>query len=590
MMEHALQPPDQTATPAAREIEARGDSAGDAEAASARHGAAPMDATGGGTVHRVLVIDDSTDDQRLYQRLLRPGRHAASFQLHPCGSGQAGLQALRQGGHDCLLLDLNLPDMSGLDFLSAIAPPGQELPLPVVLVTGHGSEALAVEAMKRGVQDYLVKGALTAPGLARAIDRAVEQTALRRRLAESVREVYAANAALAREVETRSAAEAELTRAKLAAEQATRSKSLFVASMSHELRTPLNGILGYAQLLRLEGALAPQQERRVDAMIRTGRFLLEMINQVLDFSSIEADRMELHPAVVEPYAAAEDCVELIGLQAAEHGVALRLMILGSIPRRMVCDAGRLRQVLLNLLANAVKFASDKPVELRLTTGASGCVRFEIADRGPGIAPALRDRLFQHFERLDAPDAVQGTGLGLAISARLARMMGGEIGYAPREGGGSIFWLELPGLAAAPRPATVAPVPGVPATAAGPLILAVDDMAMNCDVLEGFMKAAGYRVQLAHSGEEAIAAVAATDFDLVLMDVRMPGMNGMEATRRIRGLPGPRGRVLVVAVTALAFAEQISECREAGMDGHLAKPVSQPELIRVVAEMLARREA
>jgi signal transduction histidine kinase len=582
-MEHAVQPPDRSTTRAAHE--AGEDGAGDAEGSSARDAAPEAAAT-----LKVLVIDDSMDDHRLYQRLLRPGRHAGSFRLQPCGSGQAGLEALREGVYDCLLLDLNLPDMSGLDFLSAIAPPGQELPLPVVLVTGHGSEAVAVEAMKRGVQDYLVKGALTAPGLARAIDRAVEQTALRRRLAESVREVYAANAALAREVETRSAAEAELTRAKLAAEQANRSKSLFVASMSHELRTPLNGILGYAQLLRLEGSLSTQQEMRVDAMIRTGRFLLEMINQVLDFSSIEADRMELHPTVVEPYAAAQDCMELVGLQAAGHGVALRLMILGSIPRRMVCDAGRLRQVLLNLLANAVKFASDKPVELRLTTGLSGAVRFEIADRGPGIAPGLRDRLFQHFERLDAPDAVQGTGLGLAISARLVRMMGGEIGYAPRGGGGSIFWVELAGLDARPRPDAVAPLPERPADSAGPRILAVDDMPMNCDVLEGFMKAAGYRVQLAHSGEEAIAAAAAEDFDLVLMDVRMPGMNGMEATRRIRALPGPRGRVPVLAVTALAFAEQIEECEAAGMNGHLAKPVSQPELIRVVAEMLARRPA
>ena len=237
-----------------------------------------------GRNYHLLIVDDDDVDRRLYSRLLTQNAPGCC-EIHHAASGTAGLAALRARKFDCVLLDFGLPDMTGLELLAAATVDG-ELPCAVILVTGHGNEAIAVEAMKRGVQDYLVKDQVNANSLWRAVTNAMAQTELSQRLADSLRDLTAANIALEQEAATRKAAEAELRAATEAAEQANQAKTRFVAMVTHELRTPLNGILGYAQLLRIEGGLSARQDARVGAMMQAGKQLLEMIERVLDFASV----------------------------------------------------------------------------------------------------------------------------------------------------------------------------------------------------------------------------------------------------------------------------------------------------------------
>jgi signal transduction histidine kinase/DNA-binding response OmpR family regulator len=388
-----------------------------------------------------------------------------------------------------------------------------------------------------------------------------------------------------------------LARARDDAERASRVKSSFLAGMSHELRTPLNGILGYAHLLRLDGGLNVTQSARVEAMLGAGTHLLQMINRVLDLSEIEAGHVELQTAECDLREIASACLDFVRPAAEAKRLALHLVMDPEVPETLTTDPTRLRQVLVNLLGNAVKFTTRGSVRLRLRLAADrAALRFEVADTGPGISAEHRHSLFQEFERLGASvtTAVEGAGLGLAIAAPLAVLMGGRLGHEDNPGGGSVFWLELPLaagaiaallLAAAPvaDPAACQPVP----SRAGVLrVLVVDDVPMNLDIAGAFLRASGHEVSFAEGGIEAVAAVATADFDLVLMDVRMPEVDGLEATRRIRALVGTRGRVPIVALTAWAFAEQVKECLRAGMDGHLAKPFT-PETLRDAVACAAR---
>jgi protein-histidine pros-kinase len=382
------------------------------------------------------------------------------------------------------------------------------------------------------------------------------------------------------------------------AESANRAKSRYLAAVSHELRTPLNGILGYAYLLHMEGGLSPIQTQRVEAMLEAGKHLLEMITSILDLSQIEAGRLELDPSNVDPLEIATACLDLVRPSAQARNLRLSMVYTPDIPRLVLADPIRLRQILLNLLSNAVKFTDSGSVSLRLRVDHTGeRLRIEVADTGPGIAPSQRTKLFRDFERLDAQAhrQIEGSGLGLALSADLAALMGGQLGYEDNPEGGSVFWLELPMTSSraisAPAEASEATTRQAAASepSVAPLnILLVDDVAMNRDIAGSFLRFAGHQVTAVESGADAVAAASTQDFDVILMDVQMPGMDGLEATRRIRHLSGSRGQVPIVAVTAQAFAEEVQECRKAGMTENLTKPFSPHRLIATVQRAVAAR--
>ncbi len=370
------------------------------------------------------------------------------------------------------------------------------------------------------------------------------------------------------------------------AEHENREKSRFLTTLSHELRTPLHGVLGYADQLSRDGTLGPAQSRQVVEIVRAGRHMRDVVNVVLDYARIEALGPVLHNRQFDVRQLAEDCLAVVGPGARARGLDTRITLASGVPAHFVADEIQLRQILVNLLSNAVKYTPTGRVELRVAGDATH-LTLEVADTGIGIPEGERHHLFQEFERFGAERSnIEGTGLGLAISHRLSRRMGGHMGHRDNPGGGSVFWLTLPaGIA---DEVDVVSVAEEIASDRQLNVLVVDDSEVNRSVAAAFLRKAGHTAVEARDGVEAVQLVAETDFDVVLMDMRMPGMDGLEATRRIRALEGSRAKVPIVAVTANALDLHAEECRRAGMSDHLAKPFTQAELLAVTTRAATRR--
>ena len=384
-------------------------------------------------------------------------------------------------------------------------------------------------------------------------------------------------------------AEAVLIEARNAAEAATVAKSEFLANMSHEIRTPLTGMLGFAGLLeRLEG-LPPLAEKYVGRIATSGQALLLVVNDILDFSKLDADRIELDPHPFDPAALVAETVELVAAEAAHRGLDLRPVIEGPMPAAVEADSSRVRQVLLNLLTNAIKFTDAGGVTITVSheTGPEGRLRISVADTGVGIPADRLDRLFQRFSQVDGSITRQygGTGLGLAISRRLTEMMGGEIGVESEAGAGSTFWFTVTAPEAVLERAEAAPVGSDPGERSA-RILVVDDVPVNRELVRTMLAPFGFDLIEASSGAEAVAAAMAGAFDLILMDLQMPGMDGMEASLAIRQTCELNRATPIVALSANVMPEHRAACREAGMDDHIAKPISPTELITKIVQWTA----
>ena len=378
--------------------------------------------------------------------------------------------------------------------------------------------------------------------------------------------------------------ELALQAAQEAAEAATEAKSRFLASMSHEIRTPMNGVVGVLHLLK-EEPVSDDGRRLLDEALVCSDMLSQLINDVLDFSKIEAGKLEINPAPSSTQAALDGVLALLRSQANAKRIALRSEVDPDLDWVMI-DPVRLRQCLFNLVGNAVKFTDSGEVAVRMRRVGVARLHVEVADTGAGVPPEARDRLFQRFEQMEAPSGrtLGGTGLGLAISRNLVELMGGEIGFRAAEPRGSVFWFEIE------APEVEAPAAdgeaGDDALLDGLRILLVDDNRTNRLIGGKVLEALGADPVLAEGGLEAIEAVEREAFDLVLMDINMPGVDGIEAVRRIRRLPMGKGQLPILALTANVMAHQRDSYMAAGMDGVVGKPFSPSELLQEI--LLAMR--
>jgi CheY-like chemotaxis protein len=397
------------------------------------------------------------------------------------------------------------------------------------------------------------------------------------------------NRRLAHEVNQRRRAEAALTQAKEQAEIANRAKSTFLANVSHDLRTPLNAVLGFASLLRGK-TLSEKDRGYLEAIHAAGKSLSQLIDDILDLSRIEADKMELRTQPVDPRALLRDLELMFGHAAKAKGLGLQVTVGEEVPTALLGDEIRLRQILVNLVGNAIKFTDAGHVEAR-ATGREESGKFHlhiaVADTGPGIPPDQQEEIFHLFTQRRGQDPARygGAGLGLDICRRLAALMGGEIRLTSAPGKGSTFTLILPSLMIASRAAvTEEPMPSVEQVAFAPArILVADDNAPNRRLLVEYLSPYGFELIEAGDGAQALAQVRERRPALILMDIAMPVLDGLEATRRLKA-DAATASIPVIAVTASVTPEQETEVR-ALCDAYLRKPVSQATLIATLQRFL-----
>jgi signal transduction histidine kinase len=519
----------------------------------------------------VLLIEDNHADARLIGLMLAEAR-ALSFSFEHVDTLEAGVQRLVRGGVDVVLLDLGLPGSSGLETLIRLLASGYRVPTLVVL-SGLTDEDVAMQALQAGAQDYLVKGQVDSSLLARSIRYAISRSqadeALRR-----------ANS----ELQQRSV---ELIAAKERAEVANRAKSVFLANMSHDLRTPLNGILGFAQVLQFDKTLTEKQQNQVQAIRACGEHLLALINDILDSAKIEAGKLDLIPTDVELRPFLEVVAGVIRVKAVEKtGLEFVCDLQDDLPAVVHVDGRRLRQVLLNLLDNAVKFTPRGCVTLAVRFLPPSLLSFEVTDTGVGMSEHQLARLFRPFEQVGDPASrSDGTGLGLSISRQFVRLMGSDIEVqSGKEGSRFLFAIEVGPV----RQATehCASPPAAISGYRGPVkkVLVIDDLPDNRAVLVSMLGALGFQMHEAAGGREGIARAMAVRPDLVLLDVVMPDANGIDVIRQLRRSPGLSG-VPIVVVSASASPEVHDETLRVGANAFLTKPIEQKELLKCTCALL-----
>ncbi|MCP4403491.1 MAG: response regulator [bacterium] len=553
----------------------------------------------------ILVVDDTRDNLRLLSSMLT----GHGYKVRPVPDGRRAISSAQSRPPDLILLDIMMPDMDGYAVCGQLKADERTKEIPVIFLSALAETVDKVRAFRTGGIDYITKPFQAEEVLARV------ETHLNLRNAQ--KQLEEQNIRLHQEISERKRVEEDLKQAKesaeaaqKASEAANQAKSVFLSNMSHELRSPLTAIIGFAQVMLREGhtgstPLPPEHQEHVDIIRRSGEHLLTLINQVLELSKIEAGRMTLDETIVDIYRLLADMEDMFRLRAQEKQVQFLVERSRQVPQYVRTDEVKLRQVLINLLNNAVKFTKKGEVKLKIAhlrvqiadeapnishlKPQTSHFKFSISDTGPGIAPEEIAGLFDAFvQTASGRQASEGTGLGLPISRKFVQLMGGDMQVKTEVGHGALFTFEIQMQAVEagdieselPPRRVLALEPGQPRYR----ILVADDRVTNRRLVVKLLAPFGFDLREAINGKEAVELCKTWKPHLIWMDMRMPVMNGYEATKRIRELESAdsTSHTKIIALTASSFKEDRARILAHGCDDYLRKPFCEEELFKLMS--------